>query len=553
MTSPRTSISRTDRLSVRCVLAFILSALFASASLLPGAAAKANDPVADPPTPFTYYRAPETLTYDELLALDGPSGPRPTLLPKVNALLTTPFISNEAYRGDVPPSFAAGGKIGPFVRVGFWNVQRGFHMDKMKLAIESPEEFLRQLKPGHSAVRRRDIVEELEALRSVDVLVLNEADLGLKRTEYRDVTREMAAALKMNYVYGVEFLEIDPLNLGTEEFKEETSNREKARLKQLVEVDRDRYLGLHGTAILSRFPIRTARLVPLKYQPYDWYSKEKKRLSIAESARRTLGKIAFMQDVPREIRHGGRMVLLAELHVPELPGETLTVVATHLEDRCKPSERRRQAKEVLSIIKGIKGPVVLAGDFNTSGLNNEPTSIRNEIMKRVKDKTFWAKRGLKFLMPLGPAFDFLLEVVSYARTMNDPTAKGVLFFAPNNEAGFFKDLEAFRFDDGYRFDFRGDASRTVNGTEGTLANSNQRGITKGFRTTRSAPRTFWSVGKNKLDWIFVKAYAKEPRGKKEPYRLAPHFPRTLEKLNNALSVRLSDHNPITVDLPINEP
>jgi hypothetical protein len=325
------------------------------------------------------------------------------------------------------------------------------------------------------------------------------------------VTREIASALNMNYVYGVEFLEIDPLNLGTEEFQDESSARKRAEMRQLVEVDRGRYRGLHGTAILSRFPIKTARLVPLKYQPYDWYGQEKKRLSVAESARRKLGKIAFMQNMPREIRQGRRMVLIAELHIPQLPEQTLTVVSTHIEDRCKPSERRRQLQEVLSIIKEIKGPVVLAGDLNTSGLNNQPTSIGREIMKRIRDKTFWAKRALKYVVSLGPAFDFMVEVVGSARTMHDPTAKGFLFFAPNSEADLFKDIERLRFDDGYAFDFRGDASRTVNGTKGTLANSNHRSVTKGFITTHSAPRTFWAVGKSKLDWIFVKAYAKDPR------------------------------------------
>jgi hypothetical protein len=35
--------------------------------------------------------------------------------------------------------------------------------------------------------------------------------------------------------------------------------------------------------------------------------------------------------------------------------------------------------------------------------------------------------------------------------------------------------------------------------------------------------------------------------------MAPHFARTLEKINYAAGKRLSDHNPITVDLPVEEP
>jgi hypothetical protein len=57
----------------------------------------------------------------------------------------------------------------------------------------------------------------------------------------------------------------------------------------------------------------------------------------------------------------------------------------------------------------------------------------------------------------------------------------------------------------------------------------------------------------KLDWILVKAYATDPRDDTQPYRFAPHFARTLGSINYALDTRLSDHNPISVDLPFAEP
>jgi len=34
---------------------------------------------------------------------------------------------------------------------------------------------------------------------------------------------------------------------------------------------------------------------------------------------------------------------------------------------------------------------------------------------------------------------------------------------------------------------------------------------------------------------------------------APHFPRVLADLNNCLTEPISDHSPITVDLPFREP
>jgi hypothetical protein len=123
---------------------------------------------------------------------------------------------------------------------------------------------------------------------------------------------------------------------------------------------------------------------------------------------------------------------------------------------------------------------------------------------------------------------------------------------PNPEAEMFSVLEEFRFRDGFAFDFRGNEDRTINGTQSTLANSNQRD-TKGFTTTYEFERAMGIVGKMKLDWILVKAYLTNPRDDNGTYRFAPHFARTMGSVNYALATRLSDHDPISVDLPFEEP
>jgi hypothetical protein len=105
-------------------------------------------------------------------------------------------------------------------------------------------------------------------------------------------------------------------------------------------------------------------------------------------------------------------------------------------------------------------------------------------------------------------------------------------------------VEKFRFSDGGKFDFRGDRARS-GGRGETLANSNERGQ-KGFIPTYSLTRSFGTVGQFKLDWLFVKV----PEG--EGCRFAPHFPKTFRALNYSYADRLSDHNPITVDLPFQE-
>ncbi len=53
----------------------------------------------------------------------------------------------------------------------------------------------------------------------------------------------------------------------------------------------------------------------------------------------------------------------------------------------------------------------------------------------------------------------------------------------------------------------------------------------------------------KLDWIFVKPTSlTDPDDTKQPYGMAPQFDRTLEALNYSLKDRISDHNPMIVDL-----
>jgi endonuclease/exonuclease/phosphatase family metal-dependent hydrolase len=535
------------------VILLLTSSLLFSALLAPERDAFASEPGNDGFPGFIVYSSPDLLRFEEMVEASKSAEPPPAILSRLETILATPIISNEAYLAGAQPRLAKSDKLGAFIRVGQWNIQRGDNIEDIKTALAAPDQFLEGIKarPGSPAYRQAQ--EELLALRSTDVLVLNEVDLGIKRTGYHDIAREMAQALNMNYAYGVEFIEIDPLTLGIEQFRHEDSKVKREEMRRAIEVEPELYRGLHGTAVLSRFPIRRAALVPLKYKPYDWSSEERERISIAEVARRRLGRVAFLENKPREIRLGGRSLLVAELEIPQLPEGALTIAATHLENRCGASERKEQLKEVLSLIKEIRGPVVLAGDLNTSGSNLKPTSFKKEIFRRLKDKAFWAKRALKSALPLGFAFDFVLTAATFTHTVHDPTSKGIFILGPNKEKGLFNELERMRFADGYAFDFRGDAARTINGTEGTLANSNQRSRKKGFITTHAMERTYWAVGKNKLDWLLVKAYARDPRSESEPYRMAPHFARTLEKINYATGKRLSDHNPITVDLPVDEP
>jgi len=499
-------------------------------------------------------QTPPLLSYAELVELGTIDEVSPVLKTKLDKLLTTPFVSNEAYYKGIRPLRTENWQLGPFLRAGFWNIERGLNLDQIKAIFAGPQAFAKEIdttqtKPESAAYR--EVLEQVEVFRQSNLLILNEVDLGVKRTDYRDVTRELAEVLEMNYAFGVEFLEVDPLELGTENF-EGAAEEDRAEMQKQIKVDESRYRGIHGTAILSKYPIRKVTLKPFSYQGHDWYVDEKKGVAKIEGGKRLVGEKIFLEKVLREIRRGGRMMLLAELEVPELPGNTVTVVATHLEARCKPKGRLKQMRELLLEVKDRRHPVIIGGDMNTTGTDNTPTTVGREIKKRLGSGQFWATQGVKYATGVGLLMDVTVGSFGFVRNHSDPTVRNVFLVGPNREARIFDVMEKMRFADKTCIDFRGDSNRTSDQRSGTLANSNQRNQ-KGFATTFSTTRTPGRAGQFKLDWFFVKSFAQAPRDIKASYRFAPHFARTLRALNYSVPDRISDHYPITVDLPFAEP
>src|ERR1700755_960291 len=197
---------------------------------------------------------------------------------------------------------------------------------------------------------------------------------------------------------------------------------------------------------------------------------------------------------------------------------------------------------ILDRIQPVKTPVVLAGDLNTTGSDASHLSVAYIAKSKVKDYRFWAQQALMWGTGMPSTF-----AVNYFKNFNDPTAVDIKVLGNNKEAALFNEVEKFEFEDGGRFDFRGNAERTVNGAGGRLANSNQR-ARKGFVYTFSLPRDFkGAFGRFKLDWFFVKpAYKDEKRTE----AMAPWYARTMVDLNTSPAEKISDHAPITVDLPV---
>jgi endonuclease/exonuclease/phosphatase family metal-dependent hydrolase len=394
--------------------------------------------------------------------------------------------------------------------------------------------------------------KEIETLKAADVWVLNEVDWGVKRTEYRNVVSELAKTLNMNWAYGVEFLEIDSKQLGTDTFDDGEDKQSQQQLLDEFKVDPEKLKALHGNAVLSRYPIRSARLVPFTIG-YDWFTESKIRP--LEKGKRKAA-ILIGEDLLREVRRGQRTTLYVDLDVPDAPAQSVTIASTHLENRAKPNVRRKQMEELLKEIRVIANPVIVAGDMNTTGSDATPTSVENMLYKRYGSLDFWTTKGVQWSTGVGMMYSGTKTALKLSGIQYriDPTAANLPGASPNLERGLFSTLEKFRFADGTAIDFRGVPERTVNGRGGTLADSNQRG-SAGFVPTFVA-ELIWGkvrVAKFKLDWFFVKANVQSPRDPKGSYLFAPHFARTLTDLNNCLPQPISDHSPMTVDLPFKAP
>ena len=495
--------------------------------------------------------APKLLSFGELVTLSNTDRPATPLAEKLDALLRSPFLSNAAAGVKPHRPFVAG--VGPVLRVASWNIERGLNFDLIRLALSDPDGFKTAAlrRGGLDPKKQGQIEQQLQTLRDADIVLLNEVDLGMKRTDYRDVARDLAQALGMNYAFGVEFVEVDRLdNLGIEEVELDDPALTR-QMRDELRPDPARYLGLHGNAILSRYPIANARISRLPVC-HDWYNAEKTAISKLEKGKRLAANKIFLERMEREVRLGGRMALIADVRIPDLRTQVATVVNVHLENKCRPECRTKQMDALLSRLKEIEHPVIMGGDLNTTGADGTPTSIRREILKRVKNYEFWVTQALRWGTPASLPLAALMPV-KYFKNYLDPTSTHLPIVGNNKEAILFRHVERFRFADQNTFDFRGETDRTLNDKERTLANSNQRSL-KGFAPTFTLKRDFGGlVGRYKLDWFFIKPFIAQPRGEGMSYEFAPHFPVTMRDLNNAVPDGISDHAPITVDLPFLEP
>jgi endonuclease/exonuclease/phosphatase family metal-dependent hydrolase len=184
------------------------------------------------------------------------------------------------------------------------------------------------------------------------IVLLSEMDAGMARTLQRHTAAEIAAALGMEYAYGVEFLE---LGLGPES-------------EQRFRRDDFNALGFHGNALLAGVPLTRPFLVRL------W------------------GERIWLDHNPEQRRIGERCAVGALIETVAGP---FVAVSVHLESAARAPYRERQCRDLIDAIDAaFPGlPVLIGGDLNTG--NGEAGDFEVEGLFRAS-----AARG--FVRHSGP-------------------------------------------------------------------------------------------------------------------------------------------------------
>lgn len=489
------------------------------------------------------FQGTEFLSLDELRSLVKQPQPDGALEAKLSRFFSRPIISNEAWYRGARPARPQNAALGEFVRVATWNIEKSLHAHEAAQALHSAAEYEKLLGPGIDGPKRAELLRERERLASADVILLQEMDIGVTRSGYRDAAREIAQALGMNYAYAPQQLEIDPVLLGLEAPPEAGGGH--------AEPDPARYKGVFGLAVLSRYPIKNARCFQLRTQPYDWFEGEKAETALTEDTRRFAAEIVFENKAVREMKVGGRIFFQVDLEVPGLPSNTLSVIHNHLEIKAQPQDRDAQLAEILTHIGDIPHTVVMAGDHNTSKVDLSPTSARRVLARTTMDSETWLGVGMNVLMTVPVVVNSGRVLLNNVKNLHSPMAPHIPVILPNKSRSLFNRVRDFRFADGGRFDFRGDRDRSINRSSATLANSNEKAI-KGQTPSFRVNRPIGPFGLGRLDWMFVKAPPSAQPDQKS-YRLAPHFGETLSGFLHDLDPRLSDHAPCVLDIPLQEP
>ena len=221
------------------------------------------------------------------------------LEPEIRAVLDTPEVGDFSVEAEAKK---APGKSR--YRFLAWNLERGIECDGQLEAFRTHE-----------------------YLKQCDVCLLTETDVGMARSRNLAVAQMLARELGLHYAFVPCYLNLSK-GSGVE-----------------YDARGENDLGLHGNAILSRYPIRRVHPIHLK------------------------NGIDKMRG--REKRLGRQTALVAEI---EFPNFAVTAVSVHLDAQSSQRHRRDQMRDVLDGLDGSGQatalPAIVGGDWNTTTYNS---------------------------------------------------------------------------------------------------------------------------------------------------------------------------------------
>jgi len=189
----------------------------------------------------------------------------------------------------------------PFYRAVCWNIERGIEFEGIVHTLKTHP-----------------------LLKEADLFFLPETDLGMARSANRNVAKEIARELRLNYYFVPTYINLCKGN-GTE-----------------LHFDGENTLGIHGNAILSRYPLKDFHKIPLHN------NKDKMK--------------------GREKRIGHQQALCCTVVFPQ--AETRLICA-HLDAHSSKRHRRDQMEKILKDVRQLPPlPSLFGGDLNTTTYNS---------------------------------------------------------------------------------------------------------------------------------------------------------------------------------------
>ncbi|HYE66467.1 MAG TPA: endonuclease/exonuclease/phosphatase family protein, partial [Pyrinomonadaceae bacterium] len=189
------------------------------------------------------------------------------------------------------------------IRATAWNIERGIRL--------------------HGIIRA---LREHPVIRESDIFLLTELDYGLARTENRFIAKEIAEALRLNYVFAPCYIALT----------------KGSGLESQVSGENTR--SLHGNALFSRYPLRRAHSIALPNGKDKMRGKEK--------------RLGCQRAVVADVEH---------------PLGAVRAVSLHLDAHSTQRHRHRQMRVVLDHLERLRPalPVLIGGDWNTTTYNSK--------------------------------------------------------------------------------------------------------------------------------------------------------------------------------------